>query len=1043
MNQQLLDLQCLLKQNIFNNKTLNLSYEICLYQDEKFVLQILKIFAQRPEFSYLLLASFLNKSINVNSLFHYTKNASKEPLVLIGCFLQQYTVFIQTLIPTQTILDTVKSQLATNSYQDFVYNVNQIQITQFQEQMINDLAQQLLFNRKQLAQFTSSRQIDQFVNCLLMTNQLQQQQIILNKNYALASKKLNFSVSKYSLFQKINLDNQLKKQISLINDTLTILFQFDQQLLLQGPFYFINSYSSKDFQYNIIQLIDMEILQPDCMLKLIINLYGDYSMDTNKKQVIEVLSLFYYQYLVAYSSIKIILQHDNYQLILKDISSHLIGFMLNVTEYSSILIGIQVKLSFYNIQVAIYSQQFIQIIFNLRKLSEIKIINQSQLDQQILVYHQLYLFTSLSMVQQGQQLFAAKHINSLLSTDKQILKIQNLIFMIKDNNSEFIQLYFNLLLIELLFFDINYFYGQIIFQTSKQLQIYIVKLFNQHTVHQTCIVLLKQVQIYAQKQPQYSNIFLLQRFKMIEYQLGNQINKALVNTIIGDPIKQMIQLYLQQENQFIYKKIYKQNQPVTAKLCRATLQKTHDYMILQNIDSLLDTVDSSSFKIVLSNEYFSKNTYLFISIQNTLLFKLSLQTQAQSIQIPVQYTNTQPQNLSLEIEAIKQLQLGNIIGFIFNRFQSLSSTLETSLASYSQSQIQDLQKLDNFYMQFYNALPFLLFGPLVGLTRYSQTKQNTENNIESNLDQNLYTIAKLSFQSINQFKLFNFNIQQDQILKIIFILLSNEHVFNFKIKQKVYDNFTNYLIPILIKPTFLPFSLNRIPFATLELSYIQQQNLDTFILFYDKLNLITDITHVQRISIDPILNQIPLENTFSFINTIRYLKTSQKMHITASEQLPPSTNLFFVDSSLPQTQIRIRELLNNQKQSWVEITKPQAIIDSIKSTQHFIFAGHGGAENLLPHHKILQLESLPEAAILGCSSLCGNYFSGGRIRYTPEKNWRHGSIVIGCLWDMLSGELDRFAQGYVDGGMGIQGSFQGRKKMLLKSVFGVGIVVYG
>lgn len=78
----------------------------------------------------------------------------------------------------------------------------------------------------------------------------------------------------------------------------------------------------------------------------------------------------------------------------------------------------------------------------------------------------------------------------------------------------------------------------------------------------------------------------------------------------------------------------------------------------------------------------------------------------------------------------------------------------------------------------------------------------------------------------------------------------------------------------------------------------------------------------------------------------------------------------------------------------------------------FLFSGHGSGESVLPLNLVQQLSTLPECVLMGCSSLSlipvGQHLSMG-----PSLYYARSPLLIGCLWDTYSSELDKLTMKFL------------------------------
>ncbi|PRP73418.1 hypothetical protein PROFUN_09648 [Planoprotostelium fungivorum] len=117
---------------------------------------------------------------------------------------------------------------------------------------------------------------------------------------------------------------------------------------------------------------------------------------------------------------------------------------------------------------------------------------------------------------------------------------------------------------------------------------------------------------------------------------------------------------------------------------------------------------------------------------------------------------------------------------------------------------------------------------------------------------------------------------------------------------------------------------------------------------------------------------------------------------------------------LPSTQKNFQETFEGQE-TWRGVTGVEPSGEEMKrglsDNQLFLYLGHNGGEMYLPGEHIAKMDKpSPVSLLLGCSS--------GRLKergeFEPQGNVLHYLLngcpaVVGCLWDVTDGDLDRFS----------------------------------
>ncbi|TNJ30487.1 Separase [Giardia muris] len=202
------------------------------------------------------------------------------------------------------------------------------------------------------------------------------------------------------------------------------------------------------------------------------------------------------------------------------------------------------------------------------------------------------------------------------------------------------------------------------------------------------------------------------------------------------------------------------------------------------------------------------------------------------------------------------------------------------------------------------------------------------------------------------------------------------------------------------------------------------------------------------LQLDPILYRIPFEHSALILSNIPVSRIRG-----STSTMTTGTNKFVVDpiGDLAKTQTRLRTVLAEIPGEWDGIIGKcaQSAISVLKECSEgtFLFAGHGMGEDVLPLNTVAAMERLPTCLLMGCSSLThipvGRAFTFGTYPY-----YRVAPLLIGTLWDVVSGELDTFTAEFLkcwtQGGISVYAALQvAARHCRLRGLVGASIIIIG
>lgn len=198
----------------------------------------------------------------------------------------------------------------------------------------------------------------------------------------------------------------------------------------------------------------------------------------------------------------------------------------------------------------------------------------------------------------------------------------------------------------------------------------------------------------------------------------------------------------------------------------------------------------------------------------------------------------------------------------------------------------------------------------------------------------------------------------------------------------------------------------------------------------DQSNNVSLISKEVCLITDKRLSRIPWEGLPSLNNGNKMCRTIKitLMEIEKTKSFKISNSIFFMlnpGGDLVRTQEIFKDSLESKcgeecsSMNWSGFVNKSPINvdyefsdanlrDCIAKCDTFLYFGHGGGEQYINGAKLVNYKKLPNAMLFGCSS--GYLSENGDFDFTgtPLNYLEGGSdFVIGCLWDVTDGDLDR------------------------------------
>ncbi|CAL6014177.1 Separase [Hexamita inflata] len=567
-----------------------------------------------------------------------------------------------------------------------------------------------------------------------------------------------------------------------------------------------------------------------------------------------------------------------------------------------------------------------------------------------------------SELAQGSQVQAAAHIHKFVN-QQSLEEVANLLDMlISDQDSRIEVLALIFCAQQMLRSVKNSLYSNFLGENHEVFNVVIRTLKNRgfQTSILSVLLCIQQAVVLIQEFKQHGQFYT--NFKLIEMCASKSDAKIPQNLQIDKQLRQIVSFVLsKQDSSSIYTNDVLVHQILNLPPNRFLISKLPIYLQFEHIPKFIDG-ELINYQTQNNFFYFISNDSVYLQINKQLLIQIQLQ-------INIQYLTDRFQELLSNIEQINSL-IKNNTNTQFNQVHQLMLETNTKMIKFAQTEL------------------LLTCGVYIGLV--------TQNQFELQFGQMNELKHWLKFVcEMYQLDLSEENVQVAEILikgAAISCTVLSTHLSNQELQYAVFAYFA-FLVKRTDKQDIMA-RANAILLHKLAdqgnriMDLNTDKSLDGLIHFVFNCQLVQKDNPVTHLHFDPKIQRFPFELTFK--NCSRYQKYDQ-----VEERMQKQ---YFIDPGLKNTRNTLQKPLEN----WTEQCQ-------LENAEIFFFGGHGGGEKILKKQK-----QAPSMLLMGCSSLC-EVLVGGNLKYQLRQRFKNSKVSIGCLWDVLSGDLDKLSQTILDG----------------------------